>query len=94
MTEQMHRRLTVLRGISAMEMAKWLLVLPVAIWWCAIFVIQLINPWLLQPLFGVTAIVIDVPEDIWKEAQWIIAYVIAGEVGMAGIDALKQRTKG
>lgn len=76
---------------SAMDMAKWLLVFPVAVWWFAIFAIQLLNPWFLQPIFGVTAIVIDVPDDIWTEAKWIIAYVIAGEVTRTGIDAYKER---
>lgn len=61
---------------GASSLGAYLIVVPYGLWWTAIFAVQIINPW-----FGTTLVVVDVPPRIHDMAQWLIPAIIVGDVG-------------
>ena len=61
---------------SAPRVGRWLIVVPFGLWWFAIFAIQIINPW-----FGLSLIVIDVPPHIMDMAKILIPAIVIADAG-------------
>lgn len=64
------------RKWSATSIGRLLIVLPFGIWWSAIFLIQIINPW-----FGLHLVVVAVPPDIMQMAMVLIPAIVIGDAG-------------
>lgn len=62
--------------LSATRIGRLLIVVPFGIWWAAIFLVQIINPW-----FGTNLVVIDVPPRIHDMALILIPAIILGDAG-------------
>lgn len=76
------------RAWSATSIGRWLIVVPFGLWWFAIFAVQLLNPWILEPLFGVTAIVYAIPPDIMEMAKILVPAIIIGDASTFAIRKL------
>lgn len=63
---------------GASSLGAYLIVVPYGLWWTAIFAIQIVNPW-----FGTSLVVVDIPPRIHEMAQWLIPAIIVGDVGKA-----------
>lgn len=63
------------RKWSATAMGRWLIVVPFGLWWTAIFMVQIINPW-----FGTALVVIAVPPDIMDLAKILVPGIVLGDV--------------
>jgi hypothetical protein len=61
---------------SATAIGRMLIVLPFGLWWSAIFLIQIINPW-----FGLSLVVVAVPPDIMAMANVLIPAIVIGDAG-------------
>lgn len=61
---------------SAVRLGRWLIVVPFGIWWAAIYLVQIINPW-----FGLHLVVIDVPSRIHDMALILIPAILIGDAG-------------
>lgn len=61
---------------SATRVGRWLIVVPFGLWWSAIYLVQIVNPW-----FGLSLTVIDVPAKIHDMALILIPAVIIGDAG-------------
>lgn len=61
---------------SATRVGRWLIVLPFGIWWSAIYLVQIINPW-----FGLSLVVIDVPPRIHDMAIILVPAIVLGDAG-------------
>ena len=59
---------------SAVRVGRWLIVVPFGLWWSAIYLVQIINPW-----FGMHLVVVDVPPTIHAMAQVLIPAIIIGD---------------
>lgn len=59
---------------SATRIGRLLVVLPWGIWWTAIFVVSIINP-----LFGWSLTIHDVPPRIWDAANILIPAILIGD---------------
>ncbi len=61
---------------SATRVGRWLIVVPFGLWWAAIYLVQIINPW-----FGLSLVVIDVPPRIHDMAMILVPAIILGDAG-------------
>ena len=61
---------------SATAIGRMLIVLPFGLWWSAIFLIQIVNPW-----FGLSLVVVAVPPDIMAMANVLIPAIVIGDAG-------------
>lgn len=61
---------------SATRVGRWLIVLPFGLWWAAIYLVQIINPW-----FGLSLVVIDVPPRIHDMALILIPAILIADAG-------------
>lgn len=61
---------------SAVRIGRLLIVAPFGIWWSAIFLVQILNPWL-----GLNLVVIDVPPHINEMARILIPAILIGDAG-------------
>lgn len=59
---------------SAVRIGRWLIVVPFGLWWAAIYLVQIVNPW-----FGLSLVVIDVPERIHDMALILIPAIVIGD---------------
>ena len=59
---------------SATRVGRWLIVVPFGLWWSAIYIVQIVNPW-----FGLSLVVIDVPERIHQMALILIPAIVIGD---------------
>lgn len=59
---------------SATRIGRWLIVVPFGLWWAAIYLVQIINPW-----FGLSLVVIDVPPRIHDMALILIPAIVLGD---------------
>lgn len=59
---------------SATRVGRWLIVVPFGLWWAAIWLIQIINPW-----FGLNLVVIAVPPDIMEMAKVLVPAIVIGD---------------
>lgn len=70
------------RAWSATSVGRWLIVVPFGIWWTAIYMVQILNPWL-----GWSLVVIDVPERIHDMAVILIPAIVLADAGALAIRA-------
>lgn len=61
---------------SATRIGRLLIVVPFGIWWAAIFAIQILNP-----MFGLSLVVIDIPQRIWSMTEILIPAIIVADAG-------------
>lgn len=61
---------------SATRVGRWLIVVPFGLWWAAIYLVQIINPWL-----GLNLVVIDVPPHIHNMALVLVPAIVIGDAG-------------
>lgn len=59
---------------SATRIGRLLVVLPWGVWWTAIFVVSIVNP-----LFGWSLTIHDVPPRIWDAANILIPAILIGD---------------
>lgn len=70
---------------GASSLGAYLIVVPYGLWWTAIFAVQIVNPW-----FGTSLVVVDIPPRIHEMAQWLIPAIIVGDVGKAFTRAIRR----
>jgi hypothetical protein len=70
---------------GASSLGAYLIVVPYGLWWAAIFAVQVINPW-----FGASLVVVDVPPRIHDMALWLIPAIIVGDIGTAFTRTLRR----
>ena len=61
---------------SATRLGRWLIVVPFGLWWAAIYLVQVVNPW-----FGTALVVVDVPSRIHEMAVILIPAIVIGDAG-------------
>lgn len=64
------------RAWSATSVGRWLIVVPFGLWWAAIYLVQIINPW-----FGLELVVIDVPPRIHDMALVLVPAIVIADAG-------------
>lgn len=64
------------RAWSATSLGRWLIVVPFGLWWAAIYLVQIINPW-----FGLSLVVIDVPAKIHDMALVLVPAILIADAG-------------
>ena len=64
------------RAWSATSVGRWLIVVPFGLWWAAIYLVQIINPW-----FGLELVVIDVPARIHDMALVLVPAIVIADAG-------------
>jgi hypothetical protein len=64
---------------SATRMGRSLIVVPYGIWWATIYLVQIANPWIFEPCFGVTLVVYDVPPQINEMAKYLVPAIVLGD---------------
>lgn len=64
------------RAWSATSVGRWLIVVPFGLWWAAIYLVQIINPW-----FGLNLVVIDVPARIHDMALVLVPAIVIADAG-------------
>ena len=64
---------------SATSLGRYLIVIPFGIWWAAIYLIQIVNPWVLEPIWGVKAIVYDIPLHIMDMARILVPAIVIAD---------------
>ncbi|MBI4048800.1 hypothetical protein [Paradevosia shaoguanensis] len=64
------------RAWSATSVGRWLIVVPFGIWWAAIYLVQIINPWLSLHL-----VVVAVPPDIMEMARILVPAIVIADAG-------------
>ena len=64
------------RAWSATSVGRWLIVVPFGLWWSAIYLVQIINPW-----FGLDLVVIDVPPRIHDMALVLVPAIVIADAG-------------
>lgn len=61
---------------SATRVGRWLIVVPFGLWWTAIYLVQIVNPW-----FGLSLVVVDVPPHIHNMALILVPAIVIGDAG-------------
>ena len=61
---------------SATRIGRLLIVVPFGLWWAAIYLVQIINPW-----FGLNLVVVDVPPRIHDMALILIPAILIADAG-------------
>ena len=61
---------------SATRIGRLLIVVPFGVWWTAVFAVSILNP-----LFGWTLTIDDIPSRFWDIATILIPAVILGDAG-------------
>lgn len=64
------------RAWSATSVGRWLIVVPFGLWWAAIYLVQIINPWL-----GLSLVVVDVPARIHDMALVLVPAIVIADAG-------------
>jgi hypothetical protein len=64
------------RAWSATSVGRWLIVVPFGLWWSAIYLVQILNPW-----FGLSLVVIDVPARIHDMALILVPAIVIADAG-------------
>ncbi|HWJ89113.1 MAG TPA: hypothetical protein VNS12_13680 [Pelagibacterium sp.] len=64
------------RALSATSVGRWLIVVPFGIWWAAIYLVQIINPW-----FGLSLVVVAVPPAIHDMALVLVPAIVIADAG-------------
>ncbi|MFD2646373.1 hypothetical protein ACFSX5_01035 [Devosia albogilva] len=74
------------RAWSATSVGRWLIVVPFGLWWCAIYLVQIINPW-----FGLELVVIDVPPRIHDMALVLVPAIVIADAGAFAARSIGRR---
>ncbi|OHV25109.1 hypothetical protein EOS93_25135 [Rhizobium sp. RMa-01] len=61
---------------SATHVGRLLIVIPFGLWWAAIYIVQILNPW-----FGFHLVVVDVPPHVNDMALVLIPAIVIGDAG-------------
>jgi hypothetical protein len=61
---------------SATSLGRYLIVVPFGLWWAAIYLVQILNPW-----FGLSLVVVDVPPRIHDLAVILIPAIVIADAG-------------
>jgi hypothetical protein len=64
------------RAWSATSVGRWLIVVPFGLWWAALWLIQIINPW-----FGLHLVVVAVPAEIMDMAKILVPAIVIADAG-------------
>lgn len=72
------------RAWSATSVGRWLIVVPFGLWWAAIYLVQILNPW-----FGLGLVVIDVPAKIHDMALVLVPAIVIADAGTFAIRRLR-----
>lgn len=62
---------------SATRIGRLLIVVPFGLWWAAVFVVSIVNP-----LFGLSWSVDDIPPRFWDASLILIPAIIVGDAGV------------
>ena len=76
---------------SATRLGRWLVVVPWGLWWTAIYAIQIVNPWLMEPIFGLTLVVYDVPPRINDMAMVLVPAIVIADAGTFAARSIGRR---
>lgn len=68
------------RAWSATSVGRWLIVVPFGLWWSAIYLVQIVNPW-----FGLDLVVIDVPPRIHDMAVILVPAIVIADAGALAV---------
>lgn len=68
------------RAWSATSVGRWLIVVPFGLWWSAIYLVQILNPW-----FGWSLVVVDVPPRIHDMAVILVPAIVLADAGALAI---------
>lgn len=71
---------------SAVRVGRWLIVVPFGLWWSAIYLVQIVNPW-----FGLHLTVVDVPLHIHNMAMVLVPAIVLGDAGALVASRLARR---
>ena len=71
---------------SATRIGRLLIVVPFGLWWAAIYLVQIINPW-----FGLNLVVVDVPAKIHDMALVLIPAILIADSGALVARTLRSR---
>lgn len=74
------------RAWSATSVGRWLIVVPFGLWWSAIYLVQIINPW-----FGLDLVVIDVPPRIHDMALVLVPAIVIADAGAFAARSIGRR---
>ncbi|SMQ65798.1 hypothetical protein SAMN06295905_1319 [Devosia lucknowensis] len=72
------------RAWSATSVGRWLIVVPFGLWWAAIYLVQIVNPW-----FGLDLVVVDVPAKIHDMALVLVPAIVIADAGTFAIRRLR-----
>ena len=61
---------------SATSIGRYLIVVPFGLWWSAVYLIQIINPWL-----GLSLVVVDVPVHVMDMARILVPAILIADAG-------------
>lgn len=76
---------------SATRLGRFLIVIPYGLWWAAVYLVQMINPWLAEPIFGTTLTVYDVPPHINEMAKFLVPAIVIGDAGVFAAKKMNRR---
>lgn len=74
------------RAWSATSVGRWLIVVPFGLWWSAIYLVQILNPW-----FGLELVVIDVPARIHDMALVLVPAIVIADAGAFAARAIAKK---
>lgn len=74
------------RAWSATSVGRWLIVVPFGLWWAAIYLVQIVNPW-----FGLSLVVIDVPPRIHDMALILVPAIVIADAGAFAARSIARR---
>lgn len=74
------------RAWSATSVGRWLIVVPFGLWWSAIYLVQIVNPW-----FGLDLVVIDVPPRIHDMALVLVPAIVLADAGTFAVRRVMRR---
>jgi hypothetical protein len=64
------------RAWSATSVGRWLIVVPFGLYWSALWLIQIINPW-----FGMSLVVVAVPVEWLEMAKILVPAIVIADAG-------------
>ena len=75
------------RAWSATSVGRWLIVVPCGLWWAASYLVQIVNPW-----FGLSLVVIDVPARIHDMALILVPAIVIADAGAFAARSIARRS--
>jgi hypothetical protein len=71
---------------SATRLGRLLIVIPFGIWWASVFVVSIVNP-----LFGWSLTIDDIPARFWEISVILIPAIILGDAGALAVRRFGRR---